>query len=78
MLKTVEGFYRRGQVELAERPTDIQEAKVLVTFLPENEMGQDRRALRERAFARMEEGIPLGGSPYPSREDLYRRDRLKS
>ena len=78
MLKTVEGFYREGQVELAERPEDIQEAKVLVTFLPQSETEIDRRALREKAFARMRKGLPLGGGPYPKREDLYDRGREKA
>jgi len=35
----------------------------------------DPRALREKAFARMQKGIPLGGAPYPKREDLYDRGR---
>lgn len=79
MLKTVEGIYREGLVELTERPEDIHgEAKVLVTFLSQSETEADRQALREKAFARMREGIPLGGSPYPKREDLYDRGREKA
>ncbi|MFL6196528.1 MAG: hypothetical protein ACJ75H_20270 [Thermoanaerobaculia bacterium] len=73
MLKTVEGIYREGHVELSERPEGIEEAKVLVTFLPQSQAASDRQALRERAFARMRQGLPLGGSPYPKREDLYDR-----
>jgi hypothetical protein len=80
---TVEGIYKDGKVELAERPEHVDEAaRVLVTFLPssgpreEPETGenQDREALRQRAFVRMKEGIHLGGPPYPKREELY--DRL--
>lgn len=33
MLNTVEGIYRNGKIELAETPTEITEAHVLVTFL---------------------------------------------
>ncbi|GAB4351680.1 MAG: hypothetical protein OHK0047_45210 [Leptolyngbyaceae cyanobacterium] len=34
MLKTVEGIYQNGQIELAELPQDISDrAQVLVTFL---------------------------------------------
>ena len=34
MLKTVEGVYREGKVELAESPEDVgEEVPVLVTFL---------------------------------------------
>lgn len=78
MLKTVEGIYREGHVELSERPEGIEEAKVLVTFLPQSQAASDRQALRERAFARMRQGLPLGGSPYPKREDLYDRHLRKS
>lgn len=35
MLKTVEGIYQNGRVELAEIPEDLWEARVIVTFLPE-------------------------------------------
>jgi len=79
---TVEGIYKDGRVELSERPAHVEEAtRVLVTFLPsgsssEKSMvskGQDRETLRQQAFARMREGIHLGGPPYPKREDLYDR-----
>ena len=33
--KTVEGFFRSGKIELAEIPMDVDEARVLVTFLPQ-------------------------------------------
>jgi len=81
-LLTVEGIYRDGKVELTERPSHVDEAaRVLVTFLPpnggrENTMmvgGQHRETLRQQAFARMKEGIHLGGPPYPKREELYDR-----
>ncbi len=36
MLKTVEGFYRNGKVELAETPEDVSQDKVIVTFLADN------------------------------------------
>ena len=34
MLKTVEGIYRDGKVELLEVPDDADEARVIGTFLP--------------------------------------------
>jgi hypothetical protein len=34
MLKTVEGIYRNGKVELVETPAEVTEARVIVTFLP--------------------------------------------
>jgi hypothetical protein len=34
MLKSIEGIFRNGKVELSE-PPDVAEAKVVVTFLPD-------------------------------------------
>lgn len=34
MLKTVEGVYRNGKIELTETPAELTEARVIVTFLP--------------------------------------------
>jgi hypothetical protein len=34
MLKSVEGIYKDGKVELLETPDDVAEARVIVTFLP--------------------------------------------
>ena len=34
MLKTVEGIYREGKIELLETPNDMRESRVIVTFLP--------------------------------------------
>ncbi len=34
MLKSVEGIYQDGKVELLEMPEDVEEARVIVTFLP--------------------------------------------
>ena len=82
-LLTVEGIYKDGKVELAERPDRVDETtRVLVTFLPPTgprdrtmvDQSEDRETLRQQAFARMKEGIHLGGAPYPKREELY--DRL--
>ena len=70
-LLTVEGIYKDGKVELTERPDHVDEAvRVLVTFLPPNGSrektmmveGQHRETLRQQAFARMKEGIHLGGT----------------
>jgi hypothetical protein len=37
MLRTVEGVFREGRVELDEVPTDADGARVLVTFLSSRE-----------------------------------------
>ncbi len=81
-LLTVEGIYRDGKVELTEQPAHVEETtRVLVTFLHPSNSGDkptvhqdlDRETLRQRAFARMKEGIHFGGPPYPKREELYDR-----
>ena len=35
MLRAVEGIYREGKVELLETLADVKEARVVVTFLPD-------------------------------------------
>jgi hypothetical protein len=35
MIQTVEGVFRNGKIELLETPAEINEARVIVTFLPE-------------------------------------------
>jgi hypothetical protein len=35
MLTTVEGIFRDGHVELREAPPPVEQARVIVTFLPE-------------------------------------------
>ena len=36
MLPTVEGVYKNGRIELAERPVGLDNSKVLVTFLSQD------------------------------------------
>ena len=35
MLKTIEGVYSQGRVELAEAPEELETSRVLVTLLPD-------------------------------------------
>jgi hypothetical protein len=80
MLLTVQVTYKDGRIELSERPENIAEAaRVLVTFLAPCVSGEidrleeagERETLRQRAFARMKEGIHLGGTAIPqAREAL--------
>lgn len=73
-LLTIAGTYKDGKIELAEHPGWLGgETPVLVTFLAAEHSGptvavevdRDREALRQRASARMEEGLHLGGPPRP-------------
>ncbi len=83
-LLIVAGVYRDGKVEFAERPTGAcEDVPVLVTFLPADRGGefepsahaaeQARRAALERFLARLKQGMPFGGPPYPKREELHDR-----
>jgi hypothetical protein len=38
MLKSVEGIYRDGKIELLEKPQDVEGARVIVTFLPNHRL----------------------------------------
>jgi hypothetical protein len=71
VLKTVEGIYKDGKVVLLERPEDLSEARVIVTFLPGTDAAKTGEQARQRMLARMRTGIPLGGAPYPTREEIY-------
>ncbi|HEX9545055.1 MAG TPA: hypothetical protein VF955_07710 [Pyrinomonadaceae bacterium] len=59
--KTIEGIFRNGKIELAEIPLDVEEARVIVTFLSDRavnlaDLGIDEAqatnlSARLRAFA---------------------------
>jgi len=51
--KTVEGIYRDGKVELLETPTDVDEARVIVTFLPEGSINLSERGIDEGQAANL-------------------------
>ena len=83
-LLTLAGVYRDGKVEFAVRPAGVgEDVPVLVTFLPANQGSESepsahaaeeaRRAARERLLARLKQGMPFGGPPYPKREELHDR-----
>jgi hypothetical protein len=49
--KTVAGVYRDGRVELAEKPSGISEAKVIVTFLTPGVVNLSERGIDETEAA---------------------------
>jgi hypothetical protein len=71
----IEGIYKDGQVELLEQPEGLREARVIVTFLPLTTPEGARGEARGRMLARMRAGLSLGGPPYPTRDEIYDRDR---
>jgi hypothetical protein len=46
MLRSVEGVYRDGKIELLESPEEVEGARVIVTFLPPRQIVD----LRDRGF----------------------------
>lgn len=53
MLKSVEGIYRDGKIELLEEPGDLDEARVIVTFLPANCVDLHSRGIDEKQAANL-------------------------
>ena len=49
--KTIEGVFRNGKVELSETPADLDEARVIVTFLPEGAVNLSERGIDEAQAA---------------------------
>jgi len=50
---TVEGIYKNGHVELLEEVTDIEEAKVLVTFVQNGDLDLKALGIDEAAAAQL-------------------------
>ena len=56
MLKSIEGIYREGKIELIEAPTDVPEdTRVIVTFLESNVIDLQARGIG------LEQAADLGG-----------------
>jgi hypothetical protein len=51
MLKSVEGIYRDGRIELLEMPEGIDEARVIITFLPTGRVDLRERRIDESQAA---------------------------
>jgi len=49
----VEGIYRDGKIELLETPTNVEEARVIVTFLAEGTVDLPKRGIDERQTANL-------------------------
>ena len=51
--KTFEGIYKEGKVKLFEPPNDIDEARVIVTFIPEGSVNVAERGIDESQAANL-------------------------
>jgi len=45
--KSIEGIYKEGKVVLLETPDNVDEARVIVTFIPEGSVDLAKRGLDE-------------------------------
>ena len=50
---TVEGTYKDGKVELAQRPAEISQSRVLVTFLESKDVDLQSRGIDETKAAEL-------------------------
>lgn len=68
MLTTVEGVFRNGRVELRETPANIEEARVIVTFLEPSSATPSKDRLRafQELLASLPEApvVPLESAPF--------------
>jgi hypothetical protein len=75
----IEGIYdKRGRVKLSRSPKGVKvPSRVMVRFLEAAGEGVDaeRQAAIDLVLADLQEGLHLGGAPYPKREDLHDRDQ---
>lgn len=51
MLKSVEGIYKDGKVELSELPSDVIQSRVIVTFLESETVEQNSQMITFGMFA---------------------------
>jgi hypothetical protein len=51
--KSLEGIYKEGKVELLEPPEDGEEARVIVTFIPEGSIDLAERGMDEPQAANL-------------------------
>ncbi|MDP6549843.1 MAG: hypothetical protein QF659_07210 [Dehalococcoidia bacterium] len=73
MLKSVEGIYRNGKIELAEAPTGIHDdTRVIVTFLGSNHVDLQARGIGEAQAADLRSRLATFVEEWDSPEmDIY-------
>ena len=73
MLKSVEGVYRKGQIELVEAPGDVRdETRVIVTFLQSGTIDLRARGIDEAQAAELRARLAAFAEDWNSPEmDVY-------
>lgn len=69
---TIEGQYKNGQIFLSEIPADIEESKVLISFLATREINLAERGIDERQAASLRAKFNAIGEDWNQPEmDIY-------
>lgn len=72
MLKSIEGIYRQGRIELLESPPSDLEGKVIVTFLSAGSVDLAERGIDERHAADLRQRLKAFGEDWDRPEmDVY-------
>lgn len=73
MLKSIEGVYRNGKVELVEVPTDVRdETRVIMTFLESGTIDLRARGIDEAQAAELRARLATFAEDWESPEmDIY-------
>ena len=73
MLKSVEGIYRDGKIELVEQPTDVRDdTRVIVTFLGSSYIDLGSREIGQEQAAELRSRLAAFGEEWDSPEmDIY-------
>jgi len=73
MLKTIEGIYRSGEIELLEMPNDVRdETYVIVTFLEPRHIDLRSRGIDEAQAADLRARLAMFAEDWDSSEmDIY-------
>jgi len=72
---TIEGTYKDGKVELAEKPAQVNQSRVLVTFLESNGVDLQTRGIDEAHAAELRARLKTFGEDWERPEaDIYDKD----
>lgn len=73
MLKSIEGVYRNGKIELVETPSDVRdETRVIVTFLEPRSVNLRARGIDEAQAAELRARLATFAEDWESPEmDIY-------
>ena len=73
MLKSVEGIYRQGKIELVEPPADVRdETRVIVTFLGSSHVDLQARGIGPEQAGKLRDRLKVFAEDWDSPEmDIY-------